>query len=116
MRARRATVTKEKPFVLLVSAVACAFAVFAVLYLTLSPTHLPNFLPGHVSHPGPHPPVYLMRAMVCSLVAIVLAFDRVLRLDLRQALVPAPTRRTPGAPHAYALMSRRGMTHPGRTA
>jgi hypothetical protein len=74
MRARHGSVAREKPFVVFVTIVACAFAFAAVLYLTLSPAHLPNFLPGHLTHPGPHPRVYVTRAAVCALVAFVLAF------------------------------------------
>ena len=73
MRARGGIVAKEKPFVVIVYFVACAFAIASVLYLTLGPAQLPSFLPGHLARPGHHPPVYHMRALVCALVALVLA-------------------------------------------
>jgi amino acid permease len=83
----------EKPFVIVAAILALAFLVLGIIYMTFTATHLPSFVPGHVSRHVRHENHYTKRAAVAFVLAIVFAVlawsDSNLRRRRRHRVVDA---------------------------
>jgi len=85
---------REKPGALALAVVALVFFAAAVIYATVTPPHLPSFMPGHVTyHSSRH---YSKRAIGCFIIGALLAFGAwqasMARRRLRKRWTEAPRR------------------------